>query len=544
MKTLRKYFHLLGFVIVILSSCNRAEKHDLSTDFTYKYDSSLFVKGVPVPSFPQLRWQNYEQIMFIHFNPTTWTGKEYDDLSLPLQRMNPTQLNTDQWCEVAKSWGAKMILFVAKHTGGFCWWQTETTEYGIKNTPWKNGKGDVFAELSKSCQKYGLDLGVYIYPGDEKWGAGIGSGGRTKDPSKQIEYNNVFRQQLTEVLTKYGSIREVWFDGSCIIDISDIIEKYAKDAVVFQGPKATIRWVGNEDGIAPYPNWYMISKKDLQTGISTALHSTPKGDSYAPVEIDLPLLGNNGHKWFWAPNTDNMILSVNQLVDVYYRTVGRGGIMLLNSTPDTTGLIPESHVKIYKAFGDEIRNRFERPIKSTSGLGSEFEIVLEQPTWINHAVIQEEVAYGQRVRSYSLEGYTSNGWKSVYQGSSIGTKKIDSFDSIEITKLRLMITKSVAKPIIKNFSVYRIKDYHHYNEKSTISKPIIIGSWDSQTFSDQWQNLELTLTPYINSIGQYEINFQMVSYDWNKEWGLEFKDWEVEMYGKKIPEAIQKDGNG
>ena len=193
--------------------------------------------AVPVPSAPQLRWQNYEQTMFIHYNPTTWTNREYDDLSLPLSRMNPDKLNTDQWCQAAKSWGARLIIFVAKHTGGFCWWQTKTTEYGVSHIPWMNGKGDVLKMLSESCKKFGLDLGVYIYPGDEKWGAGIGSGGKTKDPAKQEAYNQVFRQQLTEVLSQYGPIREVWFDGSCIIDVSDILKKVSSERILSVGRK-------------------------------------------------------------------------------------------------------------------------------------------------------------------------------------------------------------------------------------------------------------------------------------------------------------------
>lgn len=533
---------IYGLVIISLFGCSHIDRPN--NVLYYNYDTSLVVKGIPIPTLPQLRWQNYEQIMFVHFNPTTWTGKEYDDLSLPLNRMNPEKLNTDQWCEVAKSWGAKMILFVAKHTGGFCWWQTQTTDYGIKNTPWKNGKGDVLAELSKSCKKYGLDLGVYVYPGDEKWGAGIGSGGRTKEPTKQEEYNKVFRQQLIEVLTNYGPIKEVWFDGSCVIDVSDIIDKYAQNTVIFQGPKATIRWVGNEDGIAPYPNWYTLRSEDLRTGVSTALHSDPEGDAYAPVEIDLPLLGQNGHKWFWAPNTDSMILSVDQLIDVYYRTVGRGGLMLLNSTPDTTGLIPESHVKVYKALGDEIKNRFDKPVKSTSGIGYEIEMTFEKPTTINHAIIQEEIVYGQRIRSYSIEALTPKGWEIISSGSSVGNKKIDSFDSIQTNKIRLKVISSIAKPIIKNFAIYKIKNYQ--KDKNGISEiiPKIIGSWNAQTYTNNWQTVEFNLTPYIKTIGQYEINFQMVSYDWTKDWGLEFKDWQIEMYGKVIPEAIQKDSNG
>ena len=139
-------------------------------------------KTLPLPTKGQLTWQNYEQTMFLCLDPATWEGREYDNHSISLNRINPTHLNTDQWCEVAKSWGARLILFVAKHTGGFCWWQTNTTEYGIRNTPWRNGKGDVLKELSESCKKYGLDLGIYVYPGDETWGAGIGSGGITQIP--------------------------------------------------------------------------------------------------------------------------------------------------------------------------------------------------------------------------------------------------------------------------------------------------------------------------------------------------------------------------
>ena len=152
--------------------------------------------------------------MFVCLDPCTWQGREYDNHSMPLSRINPSKLNTDQWCEVAKSWGAKEILYVAKHTGGFCWWQTKTSDYSIRNTPYKNGKGDVLKELSESCKKYGLNLGIYVYPGDETWGAGIGSGGKTSDPARQEGYNKVFRQQLTEVLSCYGHITEVWFDGS------------------------------------------------------------------------------------------------------------------------------------------------------------------------------------------------------------------------------------------------------------------------------------------------------------------------------------------
>lgn len=208
--------------------------------------------------------------MFVHFGPAAFQGREYDNNSSDIKKMYLSKLNTDQWCQVAKSWGAKMIIFVAKHCGGFCWWQTKTTDYGVSAIPWKQGKGDVMKDLSASCKKSGLDLGVYVYPGDEHWGAGIGSGGITKDPSKQQAYNEVYRTQLKELLTRYGTIKEVWFDGNCRISVKDILQQYAPKAVFFQGECASIRWVGNEDGFAPDPNWYTINTKDLKSSSATA----------------------------------------------------------------------------------------------------------------------------------------------------------------------------------------------------------------------------------------------------------------------------------
>jgi len=221
------------------------------------------------PTAVQYKWHEQERIMFVCLDPCTWQGREYDNHSTSLTRINPLKLNTDQWCEVAKSWGAREILFVAKHTGGFCWWQTQTAEYGIRNTPYKNGQGDVLRDLSVSCKKIGLNLGIYVYPGDDTWGAGMGSGGKTKDPSKQEAYNKVFRQQLIEVLSLYGKMTEVWFDGSCVIKVDDILEKYAANSVIFQGPKASIRWPGTESGKLHYPAWNSLKSNALKSGVST-----------------------------------------------------------------------------------------------------------------------------------------------------------------------------------------------------------------------------------------------------------------------------------
>ena len=520
--------------------------------------SQIIEKGVtvPLPSKAQLRWQNYEQTMFVCLDPCTWQGREYDNHSVSLNRINPTDLNTDQWCLAAKSWGAKLILFVAKHTGGFCWWQTATSDYGIKNTPWKDGKGDVLKELSASCKKYGLDLGIYVYPGDDTWGAGIGSGGITKDPSRQEGYNKVFRQQMTEVLTKYGPVHEVWFDGSCLINVNDLLEKYASDAVILQGPMANLRWVGNEDGFAPYSNWYTLSSKDLRTGVATSIQSDPFGDAYAPVEIDVPLLKNKGHKWFWAPNTDNLVLTTDQLMNIYYKSVGRGGMILLNSTPDTTGLIPPSHLAAYKAFGEEIKRRFDNPIRKTKGEGNALEISFSEPTEINHVILQEDLSKGQRVLGYTIEGTNEKGESlNLYKGTSVGHKRICYFSPVSVRCIKVSFTNIKAKPVITNFAVYNIKGvslepekrnepsgfYDGIARKHKISQneelAIEIGKWDNNSMNTrEWKERSIDLTKYVTKIGQYEVNFSGKD---NKEPGLEFKDWEMEMYGGITKNAVE-----
>ena len=512
---------------------------------------------IPLPNKAQLRWQNYEQTMFVCLDPATWQGREYDNHTTPLNRINPSQLNTDQWCQTAQLWGAKLILFVAKHTGGFCWWQTSTTEYGIKNTPWKNGQGDVLRDLSASCKKYGLDLGIYVYPGDETWGAGIGSGGITKDPSKQEGYNKVFREQMTEVLTKYGPVQEVWFDGSCFINVNDLLEKYASDAVILQGPMANLRWVGNEDGFAPFTNWYTLSGKDLKTGVSTAVQSDPFGDAYAPVEIDVPLLKNKGHKWFWGPNSDSLLLSTDQLMNIYYKSVGRGALLLLNSTPDTTGLIPQSHVNAYTKFGEEIKRRFGNPVAQTKGAGKSLEIDFSRPTAINHAILQEDLSQGQRVLSFHLEGLDSHGkWIEIYSGTSVGHKKICYFTPVTVSKVKVSFVNVKADPQMTNFAVYTISGIALEPEKrenlgsfydgltkkngaDPADEPAIeIGKWDVNTFSKaEWNVMSFDLTKYVTKIGQYEIAFS--STNKTTESGLEFSDMEIEMYGGTNNKAVE-----
>ncbi len=404
------------------------------------------------PSPVQYVWHEQERIQFVCLDPCTWQGREYDDHSTPPSAVNPTQLDADQWCRAAKLWGAKEILFVAKHTGGFCWWQTETSPYGIKEAAWKAGKGDVLAELSAACRRHNLNLGVYISPVDDNWNAPMGSGGRTKDPSKQEAYNKVFRQQLTEVLTGYGKITEVWFDGSCIIDVNDILKRHASHAAIFQGPQATIRWAGTESGVLPYPAWNSLKSTDLKTGVATSAHGTPDGDAWAPLEADTTLYN---HNWFWSAANENKRKSLGELMEIYCNSVGRGGVLLLNSTPNTNGLIPADDLKLYEAFGREIARRFARPLAEVKDRrGTSVELVFRKPTLINHAVIMEDYRAGERIREYVLEGFRESRWLELSKGTSVGRKKIAPFAPVQVQRVRLRVGSSATEPLIRSLAVF------------------------------------------------------------------------------------------
>ena len=249
------------------------------------------------PTPEQVAWQDLELGTFIHFAPNTWQDRPFDDHSTPLSAINPAQLDTDQWADVAVSAGSRYVVLVAKHVGGFCLWQTDTNPYSIRHTPWRGGKGDIVADLARSCAKRGLKFGVYLSPQDESLGASVG--GRTKDPAAQARYNAIFRRQLTELLTRYGPIVEIWFDGSLVVPVADIIRTQAPAAMVFQSAQATIRWVGNESGLTPYPSWNAVRRDEALTGIATAANSDPDGEVWLPIEADTTLTDD----WFWR--TDN-----------------------------------------------------------------------------------------------------------------------------------------------------------------------------------------------------------------------------------------------
>ncbi len=414
------------------------------------------------PTRAQYKWQDNEIGMFIHWFPylekdiremdsnryTLAQDKEYQKKLASTFTMS--EMNTDRWAETAVNMGAKYIVFVAKHNKGFCRWQTETdNEFSMRNSPYQDGKGDIVKELSESCKKYGIKLGIYICGDTLVYNAR--HGGIMEDQSKQEYYTGVYRQWITELLSRYGEICEVWFDSSLLINVSDILAKYAPDAMVFQSVNATIRWVGNEEGWAYYPAWNGVKRYDALTGISTQKEDDPdNGDIWMPLECDVPIR----REWCYDPSPANTLCSLDKLLDMYYKSVGRGTTLLLNIGPHYLGdVIPEDYDRV-KEFGDEIRRRFDNPLAEASGEGEFVEIDFGKETSVDHFVTMEDIRYGERVRKYVIEGFDGKEWKVLANGSSIGHKKIDFFPEAKVTKIRFRCLVSVGTPLIRSAKAF------------------------------------------------------------------------------------------
>lgn len=400
------------------------------------------------PSAEQAAWQDLELGMFVHLAPQTWQDTESDTLATPLSAIDPAQLDTEQWVRSAEALGAKYIVFVAKHEGGFCWWQTTTTDFGVANTPWRGGKGDVLADLSQSCRKHGMKLGVYLSPADRKHGISVG--GKAASAAEQQAYEVLFRRQLTEVLANYGEMIEVWFDGNLVFDVGDILSAHAPRAMVFQGPQATIRWVGNEDGTAPDPAWNTVKYGSKRWGDYTADDGDPTGDRWLPNECDARMRAT----WFWKTFNQDTLKSVDQLMNMYERSVGHGAVMLINNMPDRSGIIPALDAARSAEFGAEIARRFGTAITDTSGRGTKFELQPSAPRIIDVVMSMEDIRQGERVRKYAIEGLVAGKWVELAHGSAIGHKKLDRFAPVEVAAVRFSVQDAVGEPVLRRIALF------------------------------------------------------------------------------------------
>lgn len=497
---------------------------------------------VPGPTPQQYAWHERERAMLLSLDPATWQGRELDDHSTPLSAIRPDRLDVDQWCEAALLWGAGMIIMVAKHTGGFCWWQTQTSTYGVKELEWRNGRADVVGELAQACRRHGLAFGIYLSPADETFDAFVGGGGRTNAPENQAAYNEVYRTQLTELLSRYGDVAEVWFDGGLAIPVTEILERHAPDAMVFQGPDATIRWSGTERGEIPAPGWSTVHSRHFRSGVSTAYHSHPEGDVWAPIECDTTLYD---HHWFWSPEKETKRKPLEELVRVYYKSVGRGGVLLLAATPDTGGLIPAGDMELYRGFGREIARRFDTPVASASGSGVVIQIDLDPPALINHALIMESYELGERVREYRLEVLDDSGWAEVAAGTAVGRTRIEVFPTVRARAARLVITSAIGTPTIRSLSLHHVDgtDVQALIDDLRVVSEIPDTLWATCAEatgvpSGDWQPVRIDLSRHMALPGQYEVRFV------GRESDVEVRDERLELAGVPVDGLATRSDRG
>lgn len=426
------------------------------------------------PSKAQAQWAKAEIGALIHFDlvvyEPTYNFRGNWNYHPSLSIFNPKELDTDQWVKAAKSAGATYIVLVAKHCSGFSLWPTKAHEYSVKNTPWKNGQGDIVKDFMNSCKKYGIKPGIYASTTANGF-LKVDNPGRvvSGNQEEQQRYNEIVKTQLTELWSNYGQLFEIWFDGGVLppekggFDVLSMVNKYQPEAIAFQGPYGynnNIRWVGNEEGVAPYPCWATADSTTSASGVVEikGLNGNPDGEFWCPGESDFPLRLNSSFQggWFWKSGEDQKIFSVEQLIEKYDKSVGRNTNMLIGIVVDDRGLVPDSDVKRLSEFGTAIQKRFSNAIGESIGKGNEFVISFSHPQKVNCAVISENILMGERVRKYIIEGEKGNKWIQIVEGQSIGNKRIENFKTDTFSKIRLRIVGQVAVPNILAFNCYNL----------------------------------------------------------------------------------------
>ncbi|WP_299584358.1 alpha-L-fucosidase [uncultured Sunxiuqinia sp.] len=438
--------------------------------------------NLPIPTEAQLTWQNAELVAVFHYDLHVFDGEKYNQHKnriTPVEDINifnPQNLDTDQWVKAAKDAGCKIAILTATHETGFALYQSDVNPYCLKAVKWRDGKGDIVKDFVESCRKYGVKPGIYI---GIRWNSFYGvydfmvNGEGKFAENRQKYYNKVCEGMVDELMSRYGDLAIVWFDGGAHgpekggPDVLGIFEKYQSNCIFYHNTqRADIRWGGSESGTVPYPSWgtypfpYSHATNQevvLKNNFQLLKEGDPDGKYYMPAMSDAPLRGYNGrHEWFWEPGDEAHIYPLEKLVNMYYNSVGHNTSLILGLTPDPNGLMPDPDVKRLKEFGDEIRRRFSNPVAETSGSGEKISLKLPGKQKINEVVLMEDISHGERVRKFVLEGKTSNGWHTIVEGSCIGHKFIHRFDDLEVSSVRLTVSESKGEPQILNVQVFNV----------------------------------------------------------------------------------------
>jgi len=438
--------------------------------------------NVPIPTQAQLTWQNAELVAVFHYDLHVFDGEKYNQQKNRITPIpdynifNPEKLNTDQWISTIKDAGFKIAILTATHETGFALYQSDVNPYCLKALKWRNGEGDIVKDFVESCRKYGVLPGIYI---GIRWNSFYGvhdfmvNGDNQFAENRQQYYNKMCVGIVEELISRYGDLAIVWFDGGAHgpekggPDVLSVFEKYQGNCIFYHNTqRADIRWGGSESGTVPYPSWGTFpfpfshsANQDVIFKNNFQLLKTgdPNGKYYMPAMSDAPLRGFNGrHEWFWEPGDEEHIFPVENLMNMYYNSVGHNTSLILGLTPNAEGLMPEPDVKRLKEWGDEIKRRFSNPLAAETGTGNQIKINLKSNQEVNHIILQEDIAKGERVRKFVLEGKTADGWQPIFEGSCIGHKFIHRFDVMDVSQVRLNILESAGEPQILDFSVYNV----------------------------------------------------------------------------------------
>lgn len=437
-------------------------------------------QNIPVPKPHQLKWHEAELGAVFHYDLHVFDGIRYEQGNNRINPIedynifNPTKLNTDQWVQAAKAAGCKFAVLTTSHETGFCLWQSDVNPYCLKAVKWRDGKGDIVHDFVNSCRKYGVQPGIYV---GVRWNALLGIHNFKAEGefavNRQTWYKRLCERMVTELCTRYGDLYMIWFDGGADDprgdgpDVEPIVNKYQPNCLFYHNiDRADFRWGGSETGTVGYPCWSTFpapcshhkrleQDKDL---LELLKHGSKDGKYWVPAMADTPLRGANGrHEWFWEPDDENNIYPVDVLMDKYEKSVGRNATLILGLTPDPTGLLPTGDVQRLKEMGDEINRRFASPIAQTAGQKKSLPLKFGKKQPVNYCIIQENIKNGERIRQYKVEAKVNSKWKTVCTGESVGHKRIEKFEPVEATALRLTVLESTALPDIINFSAYSVQ---------------------------------------------------------------------------------------
>ena len=443
----------------------------------------------PRPNNYQLAWHDMEYYLFVHFGPNTFTGKEWGEGIEPEDIFNPTELDCKQWCRIAKAAGAKGIIITAKHHDGFCIWPSKFSKHTVRESKWKNGKGDVLRELSNACKQYGLKFGVYLSPWD-----------RNHPDYGTNKYNGVFVNMMKEIIKNYGPIWEMWWDGANgegpngkkqIYNwrlFENTMRSIAPQTVIFSDIGPDIRWVGNENGFAGKTNWNLLDTAGFKRGEGAPPNDTLQegnywGKNWIPAECDVSIRPG----WFYHKEEDTKVKPPHQLFELYLKSVGRGANLLLNVPPDERGLIngnDSTALLEFKKLREDNFNTnlalkargelhykgiiyFTNKLTDNNTATSEtipdykqgvFWIKLKQEEKINCIVLQEAIDKGQQISRAKISLINGSQPVENLNITTVGHKRIITFPAQLVSAIRIQIEDAKAAPFLSEVGVYLIDE--------------------------------------------------------------------------------------